>query len=266
MLMHFRGNMDFWDPLLINTLSRSRPVLLLDNAGIGASAGEIPTTLHGWADHVVALLHALHIPRVDLLGFSMGGGAAQHVVLAAPRGMIRRLVLAGTRTSFNPTTVIGDRAIFYPLATSVTEGDFKTAWTESFFPHTEAGRAAADAVWERIQHGRRDRIPHLSVMKAKRQVEAFVKFSTPGAGYPYERIQAGGEEWELPVLVANGDDDLLIPTCNSASLVGMLKDARLKIYEDAGHGFLFQYAERFGGDVKEFLDGEEKETVKARLS
>lgn len=48
-LMHFRGNIDFWDPSLINALSLSRPLILLDNAGTGKSSGQILTTFHGWA-------------------------------------------------------------------------------------------------------------------------------------------------------------------------------------------------------------------------
>lgn len=186
----------------------------------------------------------------------MGSGAVQHVVLAAPPGMVRKLIIAGSRTSFNPTTVIGDRAIFRPLAESVSEEGFKESWIASFFPHAAAGRAAGEEVWARIQLRSQDRAPHLGVEEAKRQIEAFGKFSVPSADNPYERIVAGGKEWYLPVLVANGDDDLLISSVNSVHLVKMLKDARLKIYEDSGHGFLFQHARRFAADVNEFLDGE----------
>ena len=48
-----------------------------------------------------------------------------------------------------------------------------------------------------------------------------------------------------PVLVANGDNDRMVPTSNSYLLASRLPDARLKIYADAGHGFLFQYAHEF---------------------
>jgi pimeloyl-ACP methyl ester carboxylesterase len=120
MLIHFRGNMDFWDPALIDALAESRPIILLDNAGIGKSEGEIPTTLQGWAAHVIGLLRALNTKQIDLLGFSMGGGAAQHVALAAP-GLVRKLILAGTCTSRTPNTIIGPRKIFVTLASGATE-------------------------------------------------------------------------------------------------------------------------------------------------
>jgi pimeloyl-ACP methyl ester carboxylesterase len=250
---------DFWDPLLINTLSQSRPILLFDNAGIGKSSGTIPTSLHGWATHLIDLITTLKIPQIDLLGFSMGGGAVQCATLAAPPGMIRKLIIAGSRTSANPTMVIGDRAIYRPLAESVTEEEFKESWIRSFYPHTDAGRAAGEEVWRRIQRRDQDRAPHLSVEEAKRQVQAFKNFSKMGdERNPYERLVKEGREmvFNLPVLVANGDDDLLIPSVNSVHLVKMLNNARLKIYEDSGHGFLFQYAERFAADVNAFLDGD----------
>jgi len=59
----------------------------------------------------------------------------------------------------------------------------------------------------------------------------------------------------MPVFVANGDNDLLIPTANSVELAKILPHAHLHIYADSGHGFLFQYAELFAVHVGLFLDG-----------
>ncbi|KAF4629666.1 hypothetical protein G7Y89_g8479 [Cudoniella acicularis] len=252
MLMHFRGNMDFWDPALINALAKSRPIILLDNAGIGNSDGDVPTSLHGWATHVVALLDALNIKQTDLLGFSMGGGAAQHVALLAP-GLIRRLILAGTRTSRTPNTIIGPRDIFAELANAETEAEFKAAIALSFFNPDPHGQAAAQVSWDRIKSRSHGRAPHLSVELAKRQIEAFSKFTEPHPLNPYERIR----ELALPVFVANGDNDLLILTINSVELARILPHGHLHIYPNSGHGFLYQYAELFAKHIDLFLDGED---------
>ncbi len=152
--------MDFWDLALINALAKSRPIILLDNVGIGKSDGDIPTSLQGWANHVIALVQALNMPQMDLLGFSMGGGAAQHVALTAS-SLVRKLILAGTRTFRTPNTVIGPRDIF-ALANAVTEEGFRAAWRLSFFSHDADGQAAAKASWERIFSRQQDRSPHLS--------------------------------------------------------------------------------------------------------
>jgi len=260
MMIHFRGNMDFWDPALINALAASRPIILLDNAGIGKSEGEVPTTLHGWAVNVIALVKALGIPQIDLLGFSMGGGAAQYVPLAAP-GLVRKLILAGTSTSLNPSTVYGDPEIFKPLYQSVTEKEFEDATALSFFNHTPHGKAAAKASWERISTRTDDPAPHLSVEGGMRQIEAFSKFRVASPQNPYERIN----ELNMPVFVANGDNDLLIPSKNSLALVEILPHAHLHIYPNAGHGFLYQYAELFAKHVDLFLDGRELEGVESKL-
>ncbi|KAH6712865.1 Alpha/Beta hydrolase protein [Leptodontidium sp. MPI-SDFR-AT-0119] len=265
MLMHFRGNMDFWDPALIDALAKSRPIVLLDNAGVGKSEGEIPTTLHGWAIHVIALLDALNIHQIDLLGFSMGGGAAQHVALAAPE-KVRKLILAGTRTSRTPNTVLGPRKIFYELAHSETEEEFKAAFALSFFNPSQHGKDAAEASWNRIFTRKDDRAPHLSPVLAKRQTEAFSNFSVSSPENPYERIH----ELRMPVFVANGDQDLLIPTPNSFELAQLLPHAHLHIYPNSGHGFLYQYAQLFAKHVDIFLDGDDSfergDMLKARLA
>lgn len=250
MLIHFRGNMDFWDPSLINPLAKARPIILLDNAGIGKSEGEVPTTFQGWATHVVGLLNALDIRRIDLFGFSMGGGAAQHVALIAPH-MVRKLILAGTRTSRTPNTISGPRDIFIPLALSVTEMEFKAAWSRSFFNHDAAGNAAAQASWERIFSRTHDRAPHLSPELGKRQREAMSNFSESHPLNPHERIR----ELRMPIFVASGDNDLLIPTENSVELARILPNAHLHIYPNSGHGFLFQYGELFAKHIDLFLDG-----------
>jgi pimeloyl-ACP methyl ester carboxylesterase len=58
-----------------------------------------------------------------------------------------------------------------------------------------------------------------------------------------------------PVFVANGDNDRMVPTKNSHLLASRLPDARVEIYPDAGHGFLFQYPAEFAADVDKFLAG-----------
>ena len=268
MMIHFRGNMDFWDPALIDALAQSRPVILLDNAGIGKSEGEVPTDLKGWAAHVIALVEALHIHQIDLLGFSMGGGAAQYVALAAPT-LVRKLILTGTRTSQTTNTTNGPRHLFYALADAVTEEEFEAAWTASFFNHTQPGYAAAKASWQRIMSRSQDRAPHGSVESGARQTQAWAKHSVPHPENAYERIK----ELTMPVFVANGDNDLLIPTNNIVELAQVLPNAHLHVYPNSGHGFLFQYAELFARHVDLFLDGKEggtqeesQKSIMARLS
>lgn len=58
---------------------------------------------------------------------------------------------------------------------------------------------------------------------------------------------------QAPTLVANGDNDIMVPTVNSYLLAGHLPNATLKIYPDANHGFLFQYPHEFAAEAQTFL-------------
>ena len=58
-----------------------------------------------------------------------------------------------------------------------------------------------------------------------------------------------------PVLIAAGDNDIMIPTENAWLMARHLPDARVRIYPDSGHGFLFQWPEQFAALVHSFLSG-----------
>ncbi len=59
---------------------------------------------------------------------------------------------------------------------------------------------------------------------------------------------------DMPVFVANGDSDPMILPRYTHLLAGLIPQARLKIYPDAAHGFLFQHFREFADDVTAFLD------------
>src|SRR3989441_1109096 len=94
-LQHFRGTLDNWDPAVVNGLAKDRPVFLFDSAGIASSGGQTPDNVAEMAHHARAVIQALGLRQVDLLGFSLGGFVAQQVTLDRP-DLVRRVILAGT--------------------------------------------------------------------------------------------------------------------------------------------------------------------------
>ncbi len=60
---------------------------------------------------------------------------------------------------------------------------------------------------------------------------------------------------QMPVFVANGDSDPMILPHYSYLLAGLIPHARVKIYPDSAHGFLFQHHAEFAADVEAFLSG-----------
>ena len=95
LLQHFRGNLDSWDPALIDALAQNRRVVTFDNAGVGGSTGTTPDTIEQMARDAIAFLAAMQISQADLLGFSIGSFVAQQIALTRP-AIVRRLVLASS--------------------------------------------------------------------------------------------------------------------------------------------------------------------------
>ena len=59
MLQHFRGNLDSWDPALIDGLAQDREVIPVDNRGVAGSTGEVPDNVTDMARDALAFIDAL---------------------------------------------------------------------------------------------------------------------------------------------------------------------------------------------------------------
>jgi len=87
--------MDDWDPKVTNGLAAGREVILFDNAGVGSSTGETPSSVAAMTRDCVDFCRARDLRNFDVLGFSLGGMIAQQLAFEHPE-MIRRLILLGT--------------------------------------------------------------------------------------------------------------------------------------------------------------------------
>jgi pimeloyl-ACP methyl ester carboxylesterase len=263
LLMHFRGTMDHWDPALVDTLGAARPVLLADNAGVGRSDGEVPKTFAGWAQHYIDILGALGIEQADVLGFSMGGCVAQLVALNAPQ-LVRRLVLCGTTPSTGPGVVGAPLGPFNQLKAAATQDEHRAAFLATFFNDSPESQAAGAASWERITTSRAHRVDYVGPESSHRQAVAFAKFMDPkqAENGSYNRLK----ELKMPVLIANGNNDLLLPESNSITMWMKMNHgkAQLHLYPDSGHGFLYQHGPQFAKLVNVFLDEPERESGEKR--
>src|SRR6187399_1069988 len=77
LLQHFRGNLDNWDPALIDDLAAQRRVVTFDNVGVGGTSGTTPDNCEQMAHGAIAFIEAVSLEKVDLLGFSIGSFVAQ---------------------------------------------------------------------------------------------------------------------------------------------------------------------------------------------
>ncbi|TXN06788.1 alpha/beta hydrolase [Methylobacterium sp. WL103] len=244
LLNHWGANLDNFDPRIVDGLAAGRPVIALDYRGIGASGGQAPLTVAEMAADTVATIRALVLDRVDIVGFSLGGFVAQEVALREP-ALVRRLILAGTGPA-GGTGIDKVGSVSWPL---IVKGllTFRDPKTYLFFTASEASRRAAKAFLGRLKERTSDRDPSVGIGAFRRQLKAIHAWGRQGP-QDLGRI-------ERPVLVVNGDRDIMVPSANSADMARRLPDAELVIYEDAGHGGIFQYHQAFTPKAVAFLDG-----------
>jgi pimeloyl-ACP methyl ester carboxylesterase len=243
-LQHFRGNLDNWDPYLVDAIVEEREVILLDNTGVGLSSGVVPTTVTEMARDAIAFLDALDLDRVDLLGYSLGGMAAQEIALLRPR-VVRRIVLAGTGPR-GGRQIHGWAFDIERIANQPNNGveDLLRIFFEVTETSRARGRQYAQRAFSRAEGQDRPNGPDV----ARAQYDAIVEWGIPD---PSRLHRLAGITH--PVLVAAGANDMMIPTVNSQLLTDHLPNARQRIYPDAAHGFLFQYPVEFAQLVNEFL-------------
>jgi pimeloyl-ACP methyl ester carboxylesterase len=245
LLQHFRGNLDNWDPALVDALAADRRVVTFDNVGVGATTGKTPNTVEAMAHGAIAFLEAMDLRRVDLLGFSLGSFVAQEIALIRP-DLLRRIVLASSAPQgaagmhgWAPE-VIG--AIGVPEVTP-------QGYLSVFFAPTDTSSAAGQQAAGRIFGARTTGQDEPTTWQTRQaQYDAVCAWGIPNHSL-LQRLAAV----ELPVFVANGDRDPMIPPRYSYLLAGLVRDARIKIYPDSAHGFLFQHHSEFAADVNAFL-------------
>jgi pimeloyl-ACP methyl ester carboxylesterase len=242
---HYRGNLDNWDPALVDAIAEQREVILFDNAGVGGSSGTVPHTVTPMAYDALAFIDALGLEQIDILGYSMGGFVAQELTLVRPR-LVRRLVLAGTGPQ-GGVEQHGYRDEVNGNATADEPG--AEDLLALFFERSETSVAKGWEFVERIFTRTEDRDVATDLRTRDAQLDAVTTWGIPDASR-LNRL-AGITQ---PVLAVNGENDRMVPTPNTFLLAERLPNAQLKIYPDAGHGFLFQYPAEFAAELEEFLD------------
>jgi pimeloyl-ACP methyl ester carboxylesterase len=246
LLQHFRGNLDNWDPALIDALAARRRVVAFDNAGVGGSSGLTPHTIAAMAADAIDFLDAMELEEVDLLGFSIGSFVAQEIVLARPRS-VRRLVLASSAPQ-GAAGMHGWAAEVIEKVVGRREGS-PEGYLAVFYAPSETSQAAGKRSAQRIFGARtEDRDKATTWQTRQAQYDAVCSWGVPDHAL-LERVSAIA----CPVFIAAGDGDPMILPHYSHLLAGLIPQAAIKVYPDAAHGFLFQHAEEFAGDVERFL-------------
>jgi pimeloyl-ACP methyl ester carboxylesterase len=245
LLQHFRGNLDNWDPALIDALAAERRVITFDNVGVAATTGVTPNTIEAMANDAIAFVEAMDLERIDLLGFSIGSFIAQEIALIRP-DLLRRIVLASSAPQGAAGMHGWAPAVIGAVGTPETTPQ---GYISVFFAPTNTSREAGQQAAGRIFGKTTDRDEPTTWQTRQAQYDAVCAWGIPNHSL-LERVTA----IDLPVFVANGDSDPMILPRYSHLLAGLLPNARVTIYHDSAHGFLFQHHSTFAADVHAFLE------------
>ena len=240
---HWGATLDNFDPAIIDGLAHTRRVITTDYRGIGGSAGTAPLTVGEMADDAIQLIRALGFASVDVLGFSLGGFVAQDIALKAPE-LVRRLILTGTGPA-GGSGIEKVGAVSWPLMIKglLTLRDPKFYL---FFTSTPNGRRAASQYLQRLKARKKNRDKGPTPNAFLRQLKAITAW---GKQPPQDLGRL-----RTPTLIVNGDNDTMVPSVNSFELAKRIPNAQLVIYEDAGHGGIFQHHADFVAKAQAFLD------------
>ncbi len=241
-LHHLTAVLDDWDPRVVDGLAAKHHVIVFDNRGVGGSGGSTPNSVEEMALDAVAFIRALGLKKVDLLSFSLGGFIAQVVAQDQP-DLIRKVIIAGSGPAGGEGLSNMGAVLQDALAKAGASGKHPKHFL--FFTQTSNGQAAANAFLARLDERKKDRDTPVSNETIHAQLTAIYAW---GQGDPSKLSGV-----EHPVLVANGDEDVMAPTINSFELARRLPNAQLSIFPDAGHGSIFQYHPVFVQQALDFL-------------
>jgi pimeloyl-ACP methyl ester carboxylesterase len=242
LLQHFSGNIDAWDPAVVNALAADRPVIAFDNAGVGRSTGQTPDNVAAMARDAVEFITLLGLSEIDLLGFSLGGCVAQQI--AAEHGrLVRRLILVGTAPKG------GEEHLLAVLQEAFSQTDAPDPRLPLFFTKSSASRSAGLAFLRRARVRQDDRDTDNGSAVTDPQAKALITWcATPDPEHAILRAI------RQPTLVVSGSRDTMLPADNTFTIFKALSNAQMILYPDSGHGALFQYPDLFVSHARIFLE------------
>ena len=241
-LNHLGATLDNCDPRIMDGIAKQHQIIAFDNRGVGATEGKTPVTISEMAKDARAFIHALGYDNGDIIGFSMGAFIAQEILFQEPP-LVRKVIMTGT----GPAGGEGIKNVTKITYLDMLRGylTFRDPKFYLFFNQNKNGKKSAKEFLSRIKERTENRDKKIGLKSFGNQLKAI---HTWGLQQPQDLSVI-----KQPVLVANGDNDRMVPSSNTTDLAKRLSNSDLIIYKDAGHGGIFQYHDEFVKSALTFL-------------
>lgn len=228
------GDLHIWYPIL-ESLAVNHHVVAMDLRGHGRTpAGRSNLSIKAWAQDVEALIDALELPAVTLVGHSMGTLIVQELALERPE-MVDQLVLVGGISSFEPPQkqAYQDRA---DLVEAEGMDPLADDWVSGALSPRTHGRLPQVAGLLRGMFLRNDPKSYA------RSCRALAKAS------PIDRGQLG-----QPTLLIVGDHDRSTPMAMTEQLHREIPVSHVKVLSSAAHWATLEKPDEISTAILEFL-------------
>ena len=232
-LVHLAGNLDNWDPRVIDGIAARHRVITFDNRGVGASTGKTPDTIQAMAKDAVTFIRALGFDQVDLHGFSMGGMIAQVIAQDHPE-LVRKLILTGT----GPAGGKGMKEVVWVAQLDTLRGLLSRQDPKQFlfFTRTENGKRDGKEFLTRLEERTTDRDTPTSPRSYLAQLKACHRWGMEGRTTSHSSATPYCSRTATTTGCCRRRTPSTWPSVPNNQFV---------IYPDAGHGGIFQFHDQF---------------------
>ena len=226
-------------------LSANYDVVAFDNRGVGETVATSPWTVNDMAADAIGIADACGWGRFHLAGISMGGMISQEIALTYPDRVASLTLIAtapgGDKAEFMTPEFANAIAIQDPTerlrkTTELTFGrkfrEEHPEMMELIFSVMSSGESGVTGI------GAGD-------MGAGFMGQVMAVASWMGAGGAFDRLKT----IDIPTLVMHGGDDLLLPVGNGKLIAGEIPNAKLRIWDDAGHALNAECAEEVNAEL-----------------
>jgi non-heme chloroperoxidase len=238
---------DAWDDAMMFVANNGFRGIAHDRRGGGRSSQPWEgNDLDAYADDLAAVIEALDLNDIILVGHSTGGGEITRYVGRHGTSRVAKMVLVGAipplmlKTNKNPEGLSID--VFDGLRNQLS------ADRSQFYEDLSAPFYGANRAGSKVSQGLRDQFWQQSMtVGIKGAYDCIKAFSETDLTMDLQAI-------DVPTLIIHGDDDQIVPIGASAQKSSkIVKGAQLKVYPGAPHGLTSTMKDKFQADLLAFI-------------